>query len=207
MSPKHAQTETMTAEEQFKAVASLKDQLEENFIQLGQLLSEIKRGKAFLRKGYKTFKDFVETEYSLSSSLAGKLVQVFDVFIEEMDIDEGAVKQIGFDKLSMIKPMVDKADWTERDDWVQKAEEMPTGELRDHIKEVKKQLKEEELDPKKVYIDQYLERMLSIFNCSRSELNFKLALYFQDVDPDEMKIRVKERQRRFESDIQKEDLT
>jgi hypothetical protein len=205
MSPKHAQTETMTAEEQFKAVASLKDQLEENFIQLGQLLSEIKRGKAFLRKGYKTFKDFVETEYSLSSSLAGKLVQVFDVFIEEMDIDEGAVKQIGFDKLSMIKPMVDKADWTERDDWVQKAEEMPTGELRDHIKEVKKQLKEEELDPKKVYIDQYLERMLSIFNCSRNELNFKLALYFQDVDPDEMKIRVKERQRRFESDIQKED--
>jgi hypothetical protein len=207
MSPKHAPTETMTAEEQFKAVASLKDQLEENFIQLGQLLSEIKRGKAFLRKGYKTFKDFVETEYSLSSSLAGKLVQVFDVFIEEMDIDEGAVKQIGFDKLSMIKPMVDKADWTERDEWVQKAEEMPTGELRDHIKEVKKQLKEEELDPKKVYIDQYLERMLSIFNCSRSELNFKLALYFQDVDPDEMKIRVKERQRRFESDIQKEDLT
>lgn len=207
MTAKYEPTETMTPEEQFAAVASLKDQLEENFLTLGQLLSEIKRTKSFKRKGYESFKDFVEAEYSLSSTLAGKLVQVFDVFIEEMDIDETAMKDIGFDRLSMIRPLVAKADWTERDEWVQKAEEMPTKDLRDHIKEIRKKEKEQEVDLKKVFIDQYLERMLAVFNCSRNELNFKLALYFQDADADEVKLKVRDRQRKFESELNKEEQT
>ncbi len=205
MSPKFDQTETMTPEEQFQAVANLKDQLEENFLVLGQLLSEIKRVKAYRKKGYASFKEFVEAEYSLSSSLAGKLVQVFDVFIEEMDVDESTIKQIGFDRLSMIKPLVAKADWTERDEWVAKAEELPTGELRDHIKEIKKKEKEQDLDLKKVFIDQYLERMTAVFNCSRNELNFKLALYFQDADIDSVKTVVRERQRKFDDQLNKEE--
>lgn len=205
MSPKFDQTETMTPEEQFQAVANLKDQLEENFLVLGQLLSEIKRVKAYRKKGYASFKEFVEAEYSLSSSLAGKLVQVFDVFIEEMDVDESTIKQIGFDRLSMIKPLVAKADWTERDEWVSKAEELPTGELRDHIKEIKKKEKEQDLDLKKVFIDQYLERMTAVFNCSRNELNFKLALYFQDADIDSVKTVVRERQRKFDDQLNKEE--
>ncbi len=207
MNPKFAQTETMTPDEKFSAVASLKDNLEESFISLGQLLSEIKRTKIFRMKGYETFRDFVEAEYSLSGSLAGKLVQVFDVFIEEMDVDEATVKDIGFDRLQMIQPIVKKADWGERDEWVQKAEEMPTKDLRDHIKELKKKEKEQDLDLKKVFVDQYLEKMIAIFNCSRSELNFKLALYFQEADAEEVKKTVRERQRSFETELNKEDLT
>lgn len=197
--------ENMTPDEQFSAVANLKDELEENFLSLGQLLSEIKRSKIFRRKGYETFKDFVESEYALSSTLAGKLVQVFDVFIEEMDVDEVKVKEIGFDRLQMIKPLVQKADWDERDDWVQKAEEMPTKDLRDYIKELKKKEKEQDIDLKKVLIDQFLERMVAVFNCSRTELNFKLALFFQDADTDEIKKVVRERQRNFESALNKEE--
>lgn len=197
--------ENMTPDEQFSAVANLKDELEENFLSLGQLLSEIKRSKSFRRKGYETFKDFVESEYALSSTLAGKLVQVFDVFIEEMDVDEVKVKEIGFDRLQMIKPLVQKADWDERDDWVQKAEEMPTKDLRDYIKELKKKEKEQDIDLKKVLIDQFLERMVAVFNCSRTELNFKLALFFQDADTDEIKKVVRERQRSFESALNKEE--
>jgi len=205
MDPKFAQTEAMTPDEKFSAVANLKDKLEENFVSLGQLLSEIKRAKLFRLKGYATFKEFVEAEYSLSSSLAGKLVQVFDVFIEEMDIDEASVKDIGFDRLQMIRPLVSKADWTERDEWVQKAGELPTGDLRDHIKELRKKEKEQDLDLKKVFIDQFLERMTAVFNCSKSELNFKLALYFQDADIESVKSLVRERQRGFESELNKEE--
>lgn len=197
--------ENMTPDEQFSAVANLKDELEENFLSLGQLLSEIKRSKIFRRKGYETFKDFVESEYALSSTLAGKLVQVFDVFIEDMDVDEVKVKEIGFDRLQMIKPLVQKADWDERDDWVQKAEEMPTKDLRDYIKELRKKEKEQDIDLKKVLIDQFLERMVAVFNCSRTELNFKLALFFQDADTDEIKKVVRERQRSFESALNKEE--
>ncbi len=194
--------ENMSPDEKFSAVANLKDQLEDNFISLGQLLSEIKRSKLFLFKGYEKFKDFVEAEYQLSSSLAGKLVTTFDLFIEEMDIAENEVKEIGFDRLQMIKPFMQKADWKERDEWVHKAEEMPTKDLRDHIKELKKQEKEADLDIKEVYIEQYMEKMISWFNCSRKELNFKLALYFQDADLDEIKKVVKERQRIFEQSTQ-----
>ncbi|GAB1365705.1 MAG TPA: hypothetical protein PL160_03560 [Candidatus Cloacimonas sp.] len=202
MPDKNKPTETMSPDEKFAAVANLKDKLEENFISLGQLLSEIKRSKLFLYKGYEKFKDFVEAEYQLSGSLAGKLVGTHDLFIEEMDVDEEEVKQIGFDRLNMIKPLIQKADWKLRDEWLHKAEEMPTKELRDHIKELKKQEKEADVDLKDVYIEQYMEKMISWFNCSRKELNFKLALYFQDADLDEMKQIVKERQRRFEQETQ-----
>lgn len=47
--------------------------------------------------------------------------------------------------------------------------------------------------------------MTAILNCSRTELNFKLALYFQDADPEAVKQVVRERQRRFESETAKED--
>lgn len=205
MTPKYEHMETMSPEEKFSAVANLKEKLEENFVSLGQLLSEIKRSKIFRMKGYESFKDFVESEYSLGGSLAGKLVAVFDVFIEEMDVDEGTIREIGFDRLQMIQPLVRKADWTQRDEWVQLAEEMPTKDLREHIKELKKEEKEKEVDLKKVFIDQYLERMTAILNCSRTELNYKLALYFQDADLEDIKKVVREQQRSFENEINQEE--
>ncbi len=205
MTPKYEHMETMSPEEKFSAVANLKEKLEENFVSLGQLLSEIKRSKIFRMKGYESFKDFVESEYSPGGSLAGKLVAVFDVFIEEMDVDEGTIREIGFDRLQMIQPLVRKADWTQRDEWVQLAEEMPTKDLREHIKELKKEEKEKEVDLKKVFIDQYLERMTAILNCSRTELNYKLALYFQDADLEDIKKVVREQQRSFENEINQEE--
>jgi len=194
--------EAMSAEEKFNALANLKDKLEDNFISLGQLLSEIKRSKLYLYKGYENFKDFVEMEYQLSGTLAGKLMSTFDLFIEEMDIDETEVKEIGFDRLQMIKPFMKNADWNVRDEWIHKAEEMPFKELREHIKELKQKEKESNIDLKEVYIEQFWEKMTGWFNCSRKELNFKLALYFQDADLDNIKKIIKERQHLFELETQ-----
>lgn len=202
MKEKYEHKETMSPDEKFSAIANLKEQLEENFITLGQLLSEIKRAKLYRFKGYEKFKDFVEGEYALSGSLGAKLVQSFDLFIEEMDMDEGTVKEIGFDKLQMVRPLITKADFKEREAWVQKAEEMPTKDLREHIKELKKQEKGDDVDVKSILIDQYLEKMLTWFNCSGKELQFKLALFFQDADLEAVKKVVKERQRAFELEQQ-----
>lgn len=195
-------TEQMSPDEKFSAIASLKDKLEENFVALGELLSEIKRSKLFRFKGYETFKDFVEAEYQLSGTLAAKLAMTFDLFVEEMDIDESSVKEIGFERLQLIKPLVQKAKWEEREEWIQKATDTPTNDLRSEIKELRKQEKENEPDLKKVFIDQYMEKMTLWFNCSKGELNFKLALYFQDADLDAVKKIVKERQRSFELETQ-----
>ena len=102
----------------------------------------------------------------------------------------------------MIKPFMKNADWNVRDEWIHKAEEMPFKELREYIKELKQKEKESNIDLKEVYIEQFWEKMRGWFNCSRKELNFKLALYFQDADPDKIKKIVKERQRLFELETQ-----
>jgi hypothetical protein len=195
-------TENMTPNEKFDAIHNLKLKLEENFVALGQLLSEIKRSKLFRFKGYENFKEFVEAEYNLNSTLAGKLVTVFNLYVEDMDLDDTAVKEIGFDRLTMVRPFVEKAAWEVRDEWMQKAENMPVGELKEHIKEIKNKEKNLDKDLKDVLIEQYLEKMRTWFNCSQKELNFKLALYFQDADLEEIRKTIKERQRQFETEIQ-----
>ncbi len=197
-----AYSETMTPDEKFDAVNNLKNRLEENFVALGQLLAEIKRTKLYRFKGYDNFKDFVEAEYNMSGSMAGKLAQTYELYIEEMDMSDTTVKEIGFDRLQMIKPLINKAEWDIRDKWVQLAETMPTNDLRDHIKEIKDKNKEKDKDLKEVYIEQYMEKMLTWFNCSKKELNFKLALYFQDADLELIKKVVKDRQRLFETELQ-----
>lgn len=47
--------------------------------------------------------------------------------------------------------------------------------------------------------------MTAILNCSRTELNYKLALFFQDTDPEDIKTVVRERQRNFENELNKEE--
>lgn len=202
MTEKFERTETMTPDEKFRAINNLKDKLEENFLSLGQLLSEIKRAKLYRFKGYEKFKDFIETEYAFSGSLAAKLVTTFDLFVEEMDLDESSIREIGFERLQMVRPMMQKADWPAREEWVKLAGELPTQDLREHIKEIKKQTKEEDVDLKKVLVDQYMEKMTTWFNCSAKELQFKLALFFQDADLEQVKKVIKERQRSFELEQQ-----
>lgn len=189
---------TMTPEEKFDAIANLKERLEDNFVALGELLSEIKRMRLYRFRGYDNFKDFVEAEYQLSATLANKLAGTFDLYIEDMDLDEMSIKEIGFERLQLIRPMVQKADWEVREEWIKKAEETPTNELRQEIKEIRKQEKEDNKDAKMIFIEQYFEKMTSWLNCSKTELNFKLALFFQDADLDDIKKIIRERQRDFE---------
>ncbi len=188
----------MTPEEKFDAIANLKERLEDNFVALGELLSEIKRMRLYRFRGYDNFKDFVEAEYQLSATLANRLAGTFDLYVEDMDLDEMSIKEIGFERLQLIRPMVHKADWEVREEWIKKAEETPTNELRQEIKEIRKQEKEDNKDAKMIFIEQYFEKMTSWLNCSKTELNFKLALFFQDADLDDMKKIIRERQREFE---------
>ena len=188
----------MTPDEKMEAVANLKQNMEENFVQLGQLLSDIRRTKLFKFKGYKTFKEFVENEFNMSGSFAAKIISNFDLFIRELDVDEHSAKEIGLDKLNMIKPLVKQAEFNEKQDWIKKAQELPTTELREEIKDIRENRKNKDKTMKDVFIEQYIERMVIFFNCNRKELQFKLALYFQDENLEEMRAIVKDKQRKFE---------
>jgi hypothetical protein len=147
---------------------------------------------------YKTFKEFVEEEYNFSGSFASKLVSNYNLFINEYDLDETIAKQIGLDKLNMVKPMLKDATKTEATEWIEKAQMVPTAELRDEIKEIRERNKEKNKTSKEIFVEQYLERMVTAFNCSKKELEFKLALYFQDEDIEEIKDIVSKKQNRYE---------
>ena len=188
----------MTPDEKMEAVANLKQNMEENFVQLGQLLSDIRRTKLFKFKGYKTFKEFVENEFNMSGSFAAKIISNFDLFIRELDVDEHSAKEIGLDKLNMIKPLVKQSEFNEKQDWIKKAQELPTTELREEIKEIRENNKNKDKTMKDVFIEQYIERMVTFFNCNRKDLQFKLALYFQDENLEEMRVVVKDKQQKFE---------
>lgn len=194
--------EVQTPDEKFEAIRSLTQKIEEKFIELGNVLSNIRRAKLYRFKGYERFKDFIEAEYAFSSGLANKLVAVYERFVEDMDQDAETLKEIGFDKLSSILPMMRDAEPGSREEWLQKAQELPVQNLKEAIKAARKEAAEEApQDLKKVLVEQWMEQMTAWFNCSGKELQFKLALFFQGADLEAVKKVVRERQSKFELEV------
>ena len=193
-------SEETSIEEKIQSTMNLKEQMEGNFVSLGQLLSEMKRYKVCVSMGYKTFSEFVEKEFNISSSFANKLVSIHDLFIENLGKDEATLLEIGLDKLNMIKPFVKQAKLIEVEAWITKAQEMPTAQLREEIKEIRDAQKKARRTLKDIFTEQYIEQMVIFFNCSRKELNFKLALYFQGADMEQLRAIVRDRQRSFEEE-------
>jgi len=194
------QNEEMSIEEKVQATQNLKHQMEINFISLGQLLSEMKRFKVNVARGYKTFGEFVEAEFNIATGQANKLISTYDLYIDKLGKDEKTVQDIGMEKLTMIKPFVKQAKYIEAEEWITKAQEMPTAQLREELNEVRARKALLRRTMKDVLTDQFIESMVTYFNCSRKELNFKLALYFQDMSMDEVRDVIRDRQRKFEDD-------
>lgn len=195
-------SEVQTPDEKFEAIRNLTQKIEEKFIELGDILSNIKRAKLFRFKGYERFKDFIEAEYAFSGSLANKLVRVYESFVEDLDQDEETLKEVGFDKLCSILPMMKDADWQAKEDWLKQAKELPVADLKEAIKAARKEAAEEApQDLKKVLVEQWMEQMTAWFNCSAKELQFKLALFFQGADLEAVKKVVRERQSKLEQEV------
>jgi len=194
----------VSPQEKFTEVEKFKQKLQDTFVAFGELLSDIKRTGAFKVKGYKTFKEFIEKEYNLAGSFASKLIDTFELYIEEFDMDEESIKEIGFDRLNMIKPFVKDTDIMVAEGWIEEAKNLPTPELREKIKDEKEKSKKPE-SLKDIFVKQYFERMCVFFNCSPKELNYKMAIYFQDTDLEPVRTSIKEKQRRLESQFEESD--
>lgn len=164
-----------------EAVGRLRKDIEGKFIELGQLLSEIKAGLLYKVKGYTRFRDWVEQEYHLSASVANHLIRLYRVFAVEMDQDEGSLKAVGLDRLGVIVGLVDKVDAKEGLELLEKAEEMSLDELRQEVRERKEALKQKTsptVNLRDVLVDQFMSWICDVLDCSRREVNFMLALYF-----------------------------
>ncbi|MBI9031353.1 hypothetical protein JEZ13_05070 [bacterium] len=200
------QEDRLTPEERFKAIGVIKNRLEEDFVALGELLSEMKRMRTFKIKGYKNFKEFIETEYNMSNTLASKLIAIFDIYIKDMNIDTETVKEIGMDRLSLIKPLIKDSSYEVQEEWVKQAEELTHQDLKEKIKEINDKKREDSKTLKDVLVEQFMDNMKGYFNCSGKELNYKLALYFQDSDLEKVNEVIRERQRKFEEQVEGDNL-
>ncbi|HRY84176.1 MAG TPA: hypothetical protein P5533_06040 [Candidatus Cloacimonadota bacterium] len=190
-------------QDSLEAAGKLHKDIESKFIEMGQVFSHIKATKIFRMKGYESFKDWVEHEHNMSAKMANKLIRLQRLFVEEMDMDEETLKEIGFDRLMMIAPMVEKADWEKRDELVEQAGELPIPQLAGELKKAKlESQKDAPQDLKKVLVEQWKERFLAVFNCSWTELQFKLALLFSGTTDEALltiKAQINDAQRQFET--------
>ncbi|MFA7056125.1 MAG: hypothetical protein WC155_01015 [Candidatus Cloacimonadales bacterium] len=200
------QESSLTPEERFKAIGVIKHRLEEDFVALGELLSEIKRMRTFKIKGYKNFKEFIESEYNMSNTLAAKLISIYDIYIKDMNVDSETVKEIGMDRLSLIKPLIKDSAYDVQEEWLKQAEELTHQDLKEKIKEIRDHERESSKTLKDVFIEQYMDNMKGYFNCSGKELNYKLALFFQDSDLEKVNDIIREKQRKFEEQIEGDNI-
>jgi len=186
-----------TPDEKFDEVENYIASIQDIFISFGELLSNIKRTEAYKAKGYKSLKELLEKEYNLAGSFASKLIDTYDLFCEEMDLDEFDYKSIGFDRLNMIKPLVKNNDIQEAESWIENAKQLDTATLREKVKEAKvKTEKRESL--KDIFIKQFVEKMITHLRCSTKDLQFKLAVYFQDADLESVNTIIKEKIKKLE---------
>jgi len=193
------QTQLITPKEKFSQLRDSKVILIKKFIELGELLSNIKRTAIYKVLGYEKFKAFIENEFSIASSTAAKLIDLCELFSEELDLDDDTLQQIGNDKLDIIKPLVKNSDIHVADYWVERAKELSIPDLRERVK-IEKEKNKKALTIKELYTKQFYERLCVYFNCSVKELNFKIALYLMDEDLNSLRIMINEKEKRFKAE-------
>jgi len=175
-----------TSEEQITATNKLKEHIQEEFLQLGQLLTEMKAKRVHEKKGYLSFKEFLEVE--INFPLGSKLLGIYQLFINDLQIHEKLVEEIGFDKLNLIKSIVSNLNEEKIDEWMQNAKELSISELREEVKDYRAKNRDNTITFKDILKNQYLQQMTGFFDCNRGDLDFKLGLYFSDIHIDDLQL-------------------
>jgi sugar-specific transcriptional regulator TrmB len=188
----------MNLEDRRRALSSMREKMEEHFVELGQLLSEMKKEQIFRIYGYETFREFVEDEFNLAGSLVNKLVSNYKYYVGQLNLDEASLVKIGLDKLSILRPVLKNSNPLEQEQWLQKAEAEKSTVLKEEIKELKEKTKQKSM--KDVFTEQFIEKWVTYFNCSRKELMFKLALFFQDSKLEEIEAKISEHQAKLKDE-------
>lgn len=155
-----------TLNERIKVINAAKQDIQRNFMSIGEQLSLLKSEKSFKQEGYAKFTDFVEYKLGYPSSLASKLIRVWEEFTG-IGIQTEKMEEIGLEKLSTILPVV-KATKTieEKEAWVERAQTRTPGELKDDVRQAKKNAKPAALTAQEEYVRDGLNKLLEAWGCS-----------------------------------------
>lgn len=189
----------MTPTEKLEALEKLCKRIDDEFIQMAQLLVEIKPGRLWQMKGYETLKDYLESELWMNTSLANKMMRTYEKYVLELDLSAEEMQEIGLEKLHRAIPLLKDCDGEETVNMISQLKDMDLSKIDSQIKASHKSTK----SIKDVFVEGFYEMWCSYLNCNKKELMLKLALFMQDRDPDTVRSFVKAEQRKFEAEIEK----
>ncbi len=128
------------------AAKNLVQQAEKSFFDLGGVLAEIQRTKAFMEAGYtkekkikgksvSAFEQYINAELGLEYRKAMYLVDIYRKF-SGLGVDENRLAQIGWTKLKLVsRGLPNNPTAEDLEDLLSRAEEMTRDDLEDHIRE------------------------------------------------------------------------
>ena len=177
-------TSDRTPQEVLTACQSVRSKADAILLDMGNILAEAKHRKAFLFQGHDSFAEYVETAMHLSKKSANRLIRLHRFYVEDMDIAEADLLEIGLDKLALILPLVEKAPQEFVEQMLEIARDTSYPELQKLIKEMKDSKKKP--DPKKEVIQNFKEKMVLFTNSTWNEALFLLAITILGYDEETM---------------------
>jgi len=124
-----------------------KAEIGKTMFELGRLFKEMRDNKLYLPHGYDTFEEYIGVpELGLKRSTVYSLIQKHELYVQQLDISQNLLYQIGHAKLQIINPVVLK-DPTE---WIYRAKELSRSDLKNEVRlaqgkpplEIRKEIKD-----------------------------------------------------------------
>lgn len=163
------------------ALKVINEMIDSKFMQLSELLNNLKRTEAYSYYGYESSKSFLESEINISGSIASKLLKIYKTFHKGMGKSLWELEVIGYEKLSLIVNIVSALDhWADKEPWYENAQNMSLSSLKEAVFEYKENEKAKTIDYKKIYTDQIFNELVDIFATTKQGLPLRLALFFDN---------------------------
>lgn len=90
-----------------KHIAEAKQNIAENFLLLGQLLSIVRKKQIYRTMGYEKFEHWLsDPDICMSYPTASRLINIWEIFVEHYKQDPKELKLIDFSKMAELLPAV-----------------------------------------------------------------------------------------------------
>jgi len=124
------------SDDMLDAAKNLAVQAEKTYFNLGGVLAEIYRTKAYGEAGYLgegAWDDYLQKELNLEYRKAMYLIEIYKAF-SKLDVDEDRLADIGWTKIRMLAPYIKGLSQEEVDELLGEVATMSRDEISEHIK-------------------------------------------------------------------------
>lgn len=108
-----------------------KVEIARNMFELGKLFKDMRDNKYYKYHGYDTFEEYIGVpELGLKRSTVYSLIQKYELYVQQLDISQNLLYQIGHAKLQIINPVV----LTDPTEWIYRAKELSRSDLKNEVR-------------------------------------------------------------------------